>query len=266
MAFDQVRECFEQADRTLAAELERPLSRWIFPPPVFSSEDEKHLQIALTETNIAQPALAATDLAVLRLLRRMGIEPDMTAGHSFGEFVALSAAGCLSEHDLLQIAAARGRFIRECTTDESGTMAAVFASPEELQPLLLIDPGLTLANLNAPRQTVVAGTRAAVEKSMEWCRTRGLESRRLPVACAFHSPLVARRSSDSPSGFVGLQSPRLGFRFTRTPRPLPIPRKPPPSPTCWPTTWSALLNSCDRSSRCTTPAPDCSWRWGRARF
>nr|WP_145952235.1 type I polyketide synthase [Paludisphaera borealis] len=191
VAFEEVRECFELADRTLTAELGCPLSRWIFPPPVFSSDEEKQLQTALTETHIAQPALAATDLAVLRLLHRMGIEPDMAAGHSFGEFVALCAAGCLSESDLLEIAAARGRFIRDCTTDESGAMAAVVASPEELQPLLLTAPGLTLANLNAPRQTVVAGTRAAVEKAMEWCRSRGLQARRLPVACAFHSPLVA---------------------------------------------------------------------------
>ncbi|AMV36070.1 type I polyketide synthase [Planctomyces sp. SH-PL62] len=191
VAFDEVRDCFERADRTLAAELGRPLSRWIFPPPAFGADEEKQLQMALTETQIAQPALAAADLAILRLLSNLGIEPEMAAGHSFGEFVALCAAGCYGERELLEIAAARGRFIRECTTEESGAMTAIVASPEELQPLLLADPGLTLANLNAPRQTVVAGTRAAVEKAMQWCQAHGLQARRLPVGCGFHSPLVA---------------------------------------------------------------------------
>jgi acyl transferase domain-containing protein/NAD(P)-dependent dehydrogenase (short-subunit alcohol dehydrogenase family) len=190
VAFDEVRECFERADRFLSSRLEQPLSRSIFPPPVFDSEEGKRLEAALTETSIAQPALGATDLAFVHLLRRLGLEPHMVAGHSFGEFVALSAAGCFDEETLLDLAAARGRFIRECTTEESGAMAAVVAAPEELQPLLA-EPGLTLANLNAPRQTVISGSRADVEQAISWCQARGLQARLLPVACAFHSPLVA---------------------------------------------------------------------------
>ncbi|WP_165252314.1 type I polyketide synthase [Paludisphaera soli] len=223
LAFDEVREGFERADRVLADELGGPLSRWIFPPPVFDAEDEKNLQIALTETRIAQPALAATDLAVLRLLRGLGIAPDMTAGHSFGEFVALCAAGSLGEQELLEIAAARGRFIGECTTDESGAMAAIVAAPDELGPLLLADAGLTLANLNAPRQTVVAGTRAAVDKAMAWCRDRGLQARRLPVACGFHSPLVApaQRKLSERIRRLTIAAPRIPVYSNTTAAPYP---------------------------------------------
>jgi acyl transferase domain-containing protein/NAD(P)H-dependent flavin oxidoreductase YrpB (nitropropane dioxygenase family)/NAD(P)-dependent dehydrogenase (short-subunit alcohol dehydrogenase family) len=190
VAFEVVRECFERADRALTVELGQPLSSWVFPAPVFGPDEERRLQAALTETSIAQPALGAAGLAFLHLLGGLGVEPQMVAGHSFGEFVALCAAGCFSEETLLQLAAARGRFMRECTAEESGAMAAVVAAPQQLEPLLA-EAGLTLANLNAPRQTVISGTRARVERAIAWCSEHGLSAQLLGVACAFHSPLVA---------------------------------------------------------------------------
>ncbi len=188
--FPEARASFDEADSVLSELLERPLSRWICPPPAFTPEEEQRQRAELTETNIAQPALGATDIAFYRLLLALGVEPGMVAGHSYGEFVALCAAGCFDEETLLTLSEARGRFIRESATDDSGTMAAVDAAPDALQELLA-DPELTLANLNAPRQTVVAGTRTAVERAIAWCAERGLRAQQLPVACAFHSPLVA---------------------------------------------------------------------------
>lgn len=190
VAFPDVRQTFDRADRLLDGRLDQPLSRYIFPPPGFSREDEKAQRAAITETNVAQPAIGATNLAFCSLLRSFGVEADMTAGHSYGEFIALAAAGALTEADALRLSEARGRFMREGATGESGTMAAVDAPPEALEPLLT-DPDITLANLNSPKQTVISGGEASIMRAIEWCDLHGLRARRLPVACAFHSPYVA---------------------------------------------------------------------------
>ncbi len=188
--FPEVRGAFDRADRVLAGRFEQPLSHFVFPPPVFSKEEEEQLQAALTETNVAQPALGATGLAMLGLLRSLGVEPEMTAGHSYGELLALHAAGVISEQSLLELSEARGRFMRESTTENSGTMAAVAAGVETLRPLLA-DSGVVLANVNSPRQTVISGPPDNIEKAIALCKEQGILTRRLAVACAFHSPLVA---------------------------------------------------------------------------
>lgn len=210
VVFPEVRACFERADGALAGKLERPLSRYIFPPPAFQAEEERRQQEALTETSVAQPALGATDIALLHLLRSLGVDPEMAAGHSYGEFVALAAAGCLGEEDLFQLSEARGRFMREGAGEESGAMAAVDASPDALQALLSA-ADVTIANLNAPQQTVVSGARAAVRRALDWCNAQGLRARLLPVSCAFHSSLVApaQRQLAEVLAQVPIQPPRF---------------------------------------------------------
>jgi acyl transferase domain-containing protein/NAD(P)H-dependent flavin oxidoreductase YrpB (nitropropane dioxygenase family)/NAD(P)-dependent dehydrogenase (short-subunit alcohol dehydrogenase family)/acyl carrier protein len=190
MMFTGVRAALDEADEFLAGHLDRPLSRYIYPPPAFSAETEKAHSAALTKTNIAQPALGAAEVAMLALLEELAIRPDMTAGHSYGEFVALHAAGSIDFKTLMLLSEARGRFMAEAAEGTSGGMVAILAGPQALEPLLE-DPELTLANLNSPAQTVLSGTSEAVNRSVEWCSQHGLKARRLPVASAFHSPLVA---------------------------------------------------------------------------
>ncbi len=190
LAFPQARRALEHADAVLAGSHPQPLSRYILPPPSFTDEERAQRQAALTETDVAQPALGAVELAYLHVLRTLGVAPDMAAGHSYGEFVALAAAGSLGEDDLLRTSEARGRFIRETSGDDSGAMAAVDAGPEALAGAIA-DPELVLANLNGPEQTVLSGSQAAIERALDWCRAHDLRARRLPVACGFHSPYVA---------------------------------------------------------------------------
>src|SRR5262249_5903407 len=149
------RACFERADSALASLLPRPLSRFLFPPPAFSADDRQRQQVELTETSVAQPALGAAAMALFRLLRSLGVEPEMVAGHSYGEFVALCAAGCIGEDDLYHVSEARGRFIREGRTGDAGAMVAVEAAPQDMEPLLA-DGTLMAANYNAPRQIVLS--------------------------------------------------------------------------------------------------------------
>ncbi len=190
IAFPEAREQFELADRVLAERYERPLSSYVFPPPSFTPADKDRRQAELTDTHVAQAALGATELAYTSVLEKLGVEPELTAGHSYGEFAALAAAGGLDAEQLLTVSEARGRFMKQAAEAEAGAMVAVDAPPEELASLLE-GGGVVAANLNSPRQTVLSGPREHVEAALEWCREREIGARMLPVACAFHSPHVA---------------------------------------------------------------------------
>jgi acyl transferase domain-containing protein/NAD(P)H-dependent flavin oxidoreductase YrpB (nitropropane dioxygenase family) len=190
LAFPEARDRFELADRVLAERYERPLSSYVFPPPWFTPEEKASRHAELTDTHVAQAALGATELAYTSVLEKLGVEPELTAGHSYGEFAALAAAGGVDAEQLLAISEARGRFMKQAAEAEAGAMVAVDAPPEELSALLE-GGGVVAANLNSPRQTVLSGPREHVEAALEWCREREIGARMLPVACAFHSPHVA---------------------------------------------------------------------------
>jgi len=189
--FVEVQEQFERGDRALKGTLPKPLSAYIFPPPSFGGEEEQAQREALTQTNVAQPAIGAADLAVFHLLERLGVHPDFVAGHSYGEYVALCAAGVFREDELLALSEARGRFMVEAAGDEPGGMAAVDAGPEAVRQVLAGVRGVVVANHNAPKQTIIAGAGPALEAAIEEFKKAGMRVRLLPVACAFHSPIVA---------------------------------------------------------------------------
>jgi acyl transferase domain-containing protein/NAD(P)H-dependent flavin oxidoreductase YrpB (nitropropane dioxygenase family)/NAD(P)-dependent dehydrogenase (short-subunit alcohol dehydrogenase family) len=191
LAFAPVREAFERVDAALEPHYARPLSSYVYPPPAFGADEEKAQQQALTETHVAQPALGAADLGLFALLRSLGVAPDMVAGHSYGEYAALAAAGVFDEHTLALVSEARGRAIVEAAHDDLGTMAAVEAGPEAVASAIAGVGEAWVANLNSPEQTIVSGSRAGVEQALECLKTAGLRARPVPVACAFHSPLVA---------------------------------------------------------------------------
>ncbi|MCS6926301.1 MAG: SDR family oxidoreductase [Candidatus Binatia bacterium] len=189
--FSEVRAVFAQADEVLAGSFPLPLSAYIFPPPRFRPEEERAYAEALTQTQVAQPALGAASCGLLTLLRMLEIEPDMTAGHSYGEYVALCAAGVFPAETLFALSEARGRAIVDSAPGELGTMAAVYADREKTQVLLDGVAEVWLANLNAPAQTIIAGTRRGIEQAVQRCEAAGVRVRPIPVACGFHSPLVA---------------------------------------------------------------------------
>ncbi|MCI0535366.1 MAG: SDR family NAD(P)-dependent oxidoreductase [Verrucomicrobiales bacterium] len=189
--FAEVRDSFEAADRVLAQRLPSRLSSYVFPPPRFSAEEQQARQQALTQTNVAQPALGAASMGLLRLLRVLGIEPDMVAGHSYGEYVALAAAGALSEDVLYSLSEARGRCIIDAAGQDLGTMAAVAEGRERIVEILKPVADVWIANINAPRQTVISGTRHGIEQAIAALGKEGIEVRPFPIACAFHSPLIA---------------------------------------------------------------------------
>jgi len=191
LAFPEVRKAFEEFDRVLFAKRSQPLGPIIFPPPAFDEEAREQCRRALMQTDVAQPAVGAACVGMLRLLRNLGCEPDLVAGHSYGELVALHAAGVLSAPALAELSLARGRFMQEAGHGASGAMAALLAGPDDVEKLIRDVPDARVANWNGPKQTVIAGPTAAVKQAIDLAAARGISARLLPVSCAFHTPLVA---------------------------------------------------------------------------
>lgn len=170
-------------------------ARWqglMYPPPAATPEEEDAQKAALTDTRVAQPALGIAGLAMAKLLLRHGVRPDMLAGHSYGELVALCVAGALPEASLLPLSELRGRRILEATAHahDPGTMAAVAADPATTASHLAGLEGVVIANENSPEQSVISGPTRAVAEAVERLLGASIAAQPIPVACAFHSPLV----------------------------------------------------------------------------
>lgn len=166
----------------------------LYPPTAFDDDARERRRAALTDTRAAQPALGITGLAAHALLAAAGVRPDMAAGHSYGELVALGAAGALAPETLLELSAERAAAILAAAGDEPGTMAAVSAGADDVARALRTakaPPSVVLANHNSPQQTVISGPTPDVTEAVRLLRDAGFGAKRIPVACAFHSPVVA---------------------------------------------------------------------------
>ncbi|UMP06726.1 type I polyketide synthase [Amycolatopsis sp. EV170708-02-1] len=169
---------------------DRPLHQVVFPVPVFTDGDRKEQQTRLTATEWAQPALAAQSLAMLGVLSVSGVTPDVVAGHSFGELIALHAAGAFDADTLMRLARKRGELMRDASATR-GAMLAVSASRSRLEEIIGDWSELWLANHNAPDQVVIAGTLDAVNVAADKLAAERITVRLLDTATAFHTPLVA---------------------------------------------------------------------------
>src|SRR5271157_1370147 len=189
-----VAETFAEADRVMTPLLGKPLSEFIFVDP----SDAKAVAKAendLRQTEITQPAVIAGDIAMTRLLAAYGIQPDMTMGHSVGEYGALVAAGGLPFEDAMEAVSARGREMSRFSPEDKGLMVAVFAPREEIERILkTIDGYVVIANINSDHQAVIGGATKAVEQAMEIFVQAGYEVAPLPVSHAFHTSIVAPAS------------------------------------------------------------------------
>jgi malonyl CoA-acyl carrier protein transacylase/NAD(P)-dependent dehydrogenase (short-subunit alcohol dehydrogenase family) len=194
----------------------------MFPPTAFEKQEAARQRAALTDTRVAQPALGIAGLAMHELLTSLGVQPDHLGGHSYGELVALAAAGAVGAGELLKLSEARGQAILAAAGSDPGTMAAVTATAEQVRAVLGDGP-VVIANHNAPGQAVISGPTLAVESALEWLAEAGLTSTRIPVACAFHSPVVAAASRIFAAELRrhALNSPRLPVWSNTTAAPYP---------------------------------------------
>ncbi|MEE9299064.1 MAG: ACP S-malonyltransferase [Acidimicrobiia bacterium] len=157
----------------------------------------------LTRTENAQPALYATAYALwLELAERLETAPAAGAGHSLGEYIALSASGALGFLDGLELVAARGRAMAVAADRERSGMAALIGgdlmAAEELVAARRESGGrLWVANINAPGQVVVAGGEEDLAWVTENAPAHGIRKAvLLKVAGAFHSPFMASAADD----------------------------------------------------------------------
>jgi [acyl-carrier-protein] S-malonyltransferase len=202
--FPVVRETFDEADEAAGF----ALSKLIFEGP----EEE----LKLTENT--QPAILTVSVAALRVLALHGIEPDLAAGHSLGEWSAHVAAGTYSFADAVRFVKARGKAMQLAFPAGQGGMAAILSlTPEvvaEVCTEAAAETGLTVspANFNSPGQTVISGALAAVEKAAALAKARG--ARRavmLPVSAPFHCALMqpAQEEVARVLGSLQLSDPRF---------------------------------------------------------
>jgi [acyl-carrier-protein] S-malonyltransferase len=141
-------------------------------------------------TRWAQPAIFCAALAGYEILKDR-YEPDLMAGHSLGEISALVAAGALDAEDGLRLVAARGRLMQEAAEETGdGGMLAVRARDRATVEQVAGEAGLSIANDNAPDQLVLSGALAALDQGEALLREQRVRAKRLPVAGAFHSPLM----------------------------------------------------------------------------
>lgn len=187
-AFPAAKELFLEVDDALNQHLSRLM--WNGP------------EAELTQTENAQPALMAVSLAVMRVLERDGKfdwarHATFVAGHSLGEYSALAAAGAFSVAQTARLLKARGLAMRNAAPPGVSGMAALlgadFAQAEEVtKEASQGNEVCVVANDNAPGQIVISGHKAALERAAEIAKTKGIKRlMMLPVAAAFHSPLMA---------------------------------------------------------------------------
>ena len=148
----------------------------------------------LVETEVQQPTLVATSLAILAAVRKEGLEPDVVVGHSVGEYAALASVGAMSTGETIALVRERGLAMAEAAKQRPGAMAAILGLEDQLvetlcRKILMVWP----ANYNCPGQIVISGENEAVEECCAEAESLGARRAiRLKVSGAFHSPLVAR--------------------------------------------------------------------------
>ena len=178
--YELVRSTFDEASQVLGYDVRA----------LIDQDEEK-----LNQTRYTQPAILTTSVAIYRILADKGIEPDMVAGLSLGEYSALVAAGALDFKTAVGLVAKRGSFMEEAAPAGSGKMVAVLNAEvslieevcQEASAIGVVSP----ANYNTPSQIVIGGEVAAVDKAVELLKDAGVK-RLIPlnVSGPFHTALL----------------------------------------------------------------------------
>ncbi len=188
---DWLMDIAEKADEIFASEgaphviasINRPINRAIDRNQLLAWQHE------LKQTNIAQPAITLASLIWYEYLTRLGISVTCVTGHSLGELTAFYVAGLINAETLLRFAAFRGKSMAE---SGSGTMASLQCTRQQAEKYVAESSGyVTVANVNAPGQTVISGETESVKQVIQLAEKDQVGAIELPVSAAFHSKLVA---------------------------------------------------------------------------
>jgi acyl transferase domain-containing protein/NADP-dependent 3-hydroxy acid dehydrogenase YdfG/acyl-CoA thioesterase FadM len=177
---------FEKYDRgDIIKTVYQPLEK------VSTDTELKQIHSLLQKTQTAQPTIVLASIIWYEYLLRIGVTPAIVAGHSLGELTAFYSAGTFSLEDVLELAVLRGK-IMASSDKAAGSMASLMCNEEKAEELIkkVTEGYIVLANLNSPRQTVVAGDKKAIERILEIASTEEIRAVELNVSNAFHSNIV----------------------------------------------------------------------------
>lgn len=171
----------------------------------------------LNKTSITQPAMLTASVAIWRIYKALGgTKPDFMAGHSLGEYSALTAAGVFSLADAASLVHARGNYMQEAVPDGTGSMAAIIGLDDDKVVDLCTEVAesevLSAVNFNSPGQVVIAGHATAVERAIQECKAKGARmGRLLPVSVPCHCSLMedAAGKLEEKLDSISLSSPQF---------------------------------------------------------
>ena len=190
------------------AAIVQPLLEVDLREAIFSGAKNEAGRALLEQTSITQPALFTTEFALAALWQAWGVVPQTMVGHSVGEYVAATIAGVMSLEGALRLVTLRGQKMGALP---GGTMLSVSLA-EELVTRYLSEE-ISLAALNAPRSSVLAGPTSAIERLEQRLEKDGIGSRRLQTSHAFHSammdPMLAEFEAEVAQ--IPLHAPKLPF-------------------------------------------------------
>lgn len=179
-AFDEAKEIFAAADEASGL----PITRLCFEGPMEE----------LTQTVNLQPAITAVNLACLAVIQKNGIQPQVCAGHSLGEYSALYAAGVVSAADCLKLVHKRGELMHREATRHQGAMSAIVGLTIEQVNAIVAEASVkgivAVANHNSGEQIVITGAPEAVQAAGELAGAQSARAIALKVSGAWHSPLI----------------------------------------------------------------------------
>lgn len=173
------RQILDRCDRILRLDLKKSLLEVLYPTEPDSPIDE---------TAYTQPALFAIEYALAELWKSWGIEPTAVIGHSIGEYVAACIAGVFSLEDGLKLMQARGQLMQ--ALPQNGDMVAVLADESQVRAAIGPYNNVVIAAFNGPQNIVISGERQAIGSAIATLEAQGIETRKLKVSHAFHSPMM----------------------------------------------------------------------------
>lgn len=191
--YSWARDLVAKADQWIQEVEGTPISPFVFRPLDRAADEEsvEDWMDALSETQIAQPAICLASIIYAQHLANLGLRPTVVGGHSLGELTALYIAGVFDAETLIKLAAYRGHAMM-AAPERPGTMAVLLCSREEASALIEQASGyVVVANNNSPRQIVISGEVAAVKEVSALAHAHDIKTIRIPVSNAFHSELVA---------------------------------------------------------------------------
>ncbi|GAB6073145.1 ACP S-malonyltransferase [Venenivibrio stagnispumantis] len=182
--FEEIRNLYKEVDEKIGFSL---------TDIIFSDEEKLNL------TEYTQPAILLTSYAIYKIFSKKGIKPDFVAGHSLGEFTALTVAESIDIKDAVYLTHIRGKLMQTAVPSDKGLMAAIIGlDADKIEEILKrVDGIVEIANYNSYEQTVISGEKEAVEKAMEILKSEGAKKVvPLAVSVPAHSSLLKEKAKE----------------------------------------------------------------------